>query len=192
MSHCVDGSVDAGGVILRGAAERADVGFLSVHAALGLQDVGTHLRCPRAPVWVVYGESHYSVLFAAPEGSAWPPPPPPRRTFGVRSRKPPFSPAPERCRGNALAGGSDDGAAAFDVVYWDGLAKQEHMARLTVEGAAAGGAPALASGSRAHARGRLDAEKSALELWVMSKWGFGATVAWNYTEPWEPMSILDG
>ena len=189
MSHCVDGSVDAGGVILRGAAARADVGFLSVHAALGLQDVGLHLRSPRAPVWVVYGESHYSVLFAAPEGSAWPPAPPPRRTFGVRSRVPPLSPAPERCRGNALAGGGDDDFSAFDVVHWDGLAKQEYIARLTVEGAAAGASSAPVD---ARARGRLDAEKSALELWIMSKWGAAASVNFNFTEPWQPMSILDG
>jgi hypothetical protein len=184
VSHCVDGTVDAGGVLLRGAPSRSDVGFLSVHAALGLQDVGTHLCCPRASVFVVYGESHYSVLFAAPEGTVWPPAPPLRRTFGVRPREPPRAPAPERCRGNALAAG-DVGESAFDIVYWDGLAKQDYVVRLTVEGTA-GHAPVHAHGSR-----RLDAEKSALELWVINRWGVSATINWNNNEAWEPMSILD-
>lgn len=52
------------GVRLRGVAARAPVGFLAMSEARGDLVVGAHLKSPRAPVWVVFAESHYSVLFS--------------------------------------------------------------------------------------------------------------------------------
>ena len=62
MEDDVAGSGDA--VVLRGIPARGDLGFLTLHEAYGYYTVGTHLKAPRSPVWVVYSESHYSVLFA--------------------------------------------------------------------------------------------------------------------------------
>ena len=61
----VAGTSDA--VVLRGIPSRCDLGFLTLHEAYGYYTVGAHLKAPRSPCWVVYSESHYSVLFA-PDG----------------------------------------------------------------------------------------------------------------------------
>ncbi|KAH8057647.1 DUF4205-containing protein [Aureococcus anophagefferens] len=61
----VAGTSDA--VVLRGIPSKCDLGFLTLHAAYGYYTVGAHLKAPRSPCWVVYSESHYSVLFA-PDG----------------------------------------------------------------------------------------------------------------------------
>ncbi|KAH8072552.1 DUF4205-containing protein [Aureococcus anophagefferens] len=58
----VAGTSDA--VVLRGIPSKCDLGFLTLHEAYGYYTVGAHLKAPRSPCWVVYSESHYSVLFA--------------------------------------------------------------------------------------------------------------------------------
>ncbi|KAJ1449612.1 hypothetical protein M885DRAFT_535032 [Pelagophyceae sp. CCMP2097] len=66
------GSCDT--ITLRGVPARADFGFLSLAEAYGHVRVGTNYKDPRSPVWVVYAESHYSVLFsvdAACEGDVF-------------------------------------------------------------------------------------------------------------------------
>jgi hypothetical protein len=40
------------------------VGFLSLQEAYSYFEVGRFLKDPKAPIWVVYSESHYSVLFS--------------------------------------------------------------------------------------------------------------------------------
>ena len=92
-------------------------GFFSVHAALGLAQVGEHLASSLAPVWVAYGESHYSLIFAAPERAAWPAQRVgKRRTFGLNVATPVREPEPseERDVGEALAAGRAHNL--FDVV----------------------------------------------------------------------------
>lgn len=48
---------------LRGVPSRARVGFLSLLEAFNYIQVGDHYKVPHVPVWVVFSESHYSVLF---------------------------------------------------------------------------------------------------------------------------------
>lgn len=59
------GSAQDGWMVLQGAPKRANVGFLSLFEAFQCIEVGTRLKGPFSPVWVVCAESHYSVLFAA-------------------------------------------------------------------------------------------------------------------------------
>ncbi|KAJ8609249.1 hypothetical protein CTAYLR_008068 [Chrysophaeum taylorii] len=57
----IHGSNDV--VELRGIPNRSDLGLLTLHEAYGYYRVGDNLKTPRRPVWIVYSESHYSVLF---------------------------------------------------------------------------------------------------------------------------------
>lgn len=49
--------------ILKGIVSRCDVGLLSLFEHYNSCEVGTYLKTPRYPIWVVYSESHFSVLF---------------------------------------------------------------------------------------------------------------------------------
>lgn len=86
----LDGEARLGGV-----ERRSPVGFLSLFEFYGSMEVGSFLKHPAAPVWVVVSESHYSV--------AWSP------------------------DGRALG----EGLLPFTLCYWDQLANQEEVIRLT-------------------------------------------------------------
>lgn len=51
-------------VVLRGIPSRSDFGLLTLDEANGYYEVGEFFKSPRSKIWVVYAESHYSVLFA--------------------------------------------------------------------------------------------------------------------------------
>ncbi len=63
-----DGEIDLGGFIAKGVTTRTSVGVLSIFEHFGHMVVGSHLKVPKHPIWVVYNESHYSVLFGTPTG----------------------------------------------------------------------------------------------------------------------------
>jgi hypothetical protein len=183
-----DGGEGAGAaadrVTLAGVSARPSCGFLSVLAAAGHEEVGKNYKEPWAPCWVVFGESHYSVLFAAPRPCAWPAgAAKPRPTYGRAQTGPSFPADPSRCLGlGALA--SAAGGRPLDVVYWDGLARQDELYRLTVlPPGGAGGSP------YAGPETARDVDLSAIELWAWCGWGPGTTVAWNGSEKWEPLRI---
>ncbi|XP_060606069.1 probable ubiquitin carboxyl-terminal hydrolase MINDY-4 [Ruditapes philippinarum] len=50
-------------MILKGVVSRCDVGLLSLFEHYKSCQVGTYLKTPRYPIWVVCSESHFSVLF---------------------------------------------------------------------------------------------------------------------------------
>lgn len=62
------GSAADGWCVLQGAPKRAPVGFLSLFEAFKCIEVGSRMKGPSCPVWVVCAESHYSVLFSADVG----------------------------------------------------------------------------------------------------------------------------
>lgn len=100
-------------VRLGGVPRRGLVGFLTLQEAYGYYEVGDYYKSPQVPVWVVYSESHYSVLFSTEA----------RLLDGERK-------APcgvEECVSQA-AGTSQ----AFDLYYWDMLANQDETIRMTV------------------------------------------------------------
>jgi hypothetical protein len=61
LEDTVSGSKDV--VRLGGIAHRSVVGFLTLQEAYNYLEVGDNFKTPHFPVWVVYSESHYSVLF---------------------------------------------------------------------------------------------------------------------------------
>jgi hypothetical protein len=50
--------------VLRGAFQRSSVGYLALFEYYKSCEVGRNLKTPIHPVWVVFSESHYSVLFS--------------------------------------------------------------------------------------------------------------------------------
>eukprot|EP00929_Paragymnodinium_shiwhaense_P119829 TRINITY_DN91739_c0_g1_i1.p1 TRINITY_DN91739_c0_g1~~TRINITY_DN91739_c0_g1_i1.p1 ORF type:complete len:417 (+),score=64.11 TRINITY_DN91739_c0_g1_i1:74-1252(+) len=64
------GSAKDGWCVLQGAPRRPAVGFLSLFEAYKCIEVGSRLKGPAAPVWIVCAESHYTVLFAVEQSDA--------------------------------------------------------------------------------------------------------------------------
>ncbi|XP_022236662.1 probable ubiquitin carboxyl-terminal hydrolase MINDY-4 [Limulus polyphemus] len=69
VSNVFNGTVELGksgldGTTLHGIPEQSDVGFLSLFEHYQSCEVGSHLKNPRNPIWIVLSESHFSVLFA--------------------------------------------------------------------------------------------------------------------------------
>ncbi|XP_074659051.1 putative ubiquitin carboxyl-terminal hydrolase MINDY-4 isoform X2 [Tubulanus polymorphus] len=58
------GAADGSSLILKGIRQRSDVGLLSLFEHYKSCQVGTYLKTPRYPIWVVCSESHFSVLFS--------------------------------------------------------------------------------------------------------------------------------
>ena len=61
-SNVFNGVQDLGGLVLRGIDSRAEIGFLSLFEHYENIAVGSHLKSPRLPIWVVCSESHYTLL----------------------------------------------------------------------------------------------------------------------------------
>ncbi|XP_063780397.1 probable ubiquitin carboxyl-terminal hydrolase MINDY-4 [Pseudophryne corroboree] len=49
--------------ILKGITSRGEIGFLSLFEHYSVCQVGSYLKTPKYPIWVVCSESHFSVLF---------------------------------------------------------------------------------------------------------------------------------
>ncbi|CAH2281920.1 Hypothetical predicted protein [Pelobates cultripes] len=49
--------------LLKGVAHRSEIGFLSLFEHYNVCQVGSYLKTPKYPIWVVCSESHFSVLF---------------------------------------------------------------------------------------------------------------------------------
>lgn len=49
---------------LRGVHQRSSIGLLSLFEHYGSCEVGSYLKMPEFPIWLVYAESHFSVLFS--------------------------------------------------------------------------------------------------------------------------------
>ena len=64
-SNVHDGDKDMGeGLVLKGIQRKSDVGFLTLYEHHGYFQVGSHLKRPSLPIWIVWSESHYSILFS--------------------------------------------------------------------------------------------------------------------------------
>ncbi|XP_069585344.1 probable ubiquitin carboxyl-terminal hydrolase MINDY-4 isoform X1 [Ranitomeya imitator] len=56
-------SGDGNMTVLKGISCRSDIGFLSLFEHYNVCQVGSYLKTPKFPIWVVCSESHFSVLF---------------------------------------------------------------------------------------------------------------------------------
>ncbi|XP_024937967.1 ubiquitin carboxyl-terminal hydrolase MINDY-3 homolog isoform X2 [Cephus cinctus] len=64
VSHVWDHDQDVGGLKLRGIDKQNSVGFLALLEHLRYCEVGTFLKSPSHPVWVLGSETHLTVLFS--------------------------------------------------------------------------------------------------------------------------------
>lgn len=56
--------------LLKGIKARCNIGLLSLFEHYNICKVGSHLKTPKFPIWVVCSESHFSVLFCPSEDLA--------------------------------------------------------------------------------------------------------------------------
>ena len=63
-----------GGTRLQGIKRRSSVGLLTLFERYKYMEVGTYLKDPEDPVWVVCSESHFSTLYASERREDWRPP----------------------------------------------------------------------------------------------------------------------
>eukprot|EP00041_Stephanoeca_diplocostata_P017735 m.363534 g.363534 ORF g.363534 m.363534 type:complete len:237 (+) comp20802_c0_seq4:1188-1898(+) len=52
------------GMLLQGVREQSDIGYLTILEALHYVNVGTFLKSPRYPIWLIGSETHFSVVFS--------------------------------------------------------------------------------------------------------------------------------
>lgn len=109
ISNTFDHEIELDGKVLKGISGPCDVGLLSLFEHYDSIKVGRFLKCPRFPVWIICSESHFSVLFSC-EMSL--------------------------CDLNNGEGGTAEVVAgpitAFDLFYFDGLARQDKVIRLSI------------------------------------------------------------
>ena len=65
VTNVFDGNMEMGGdYTLKGISTRTQVGFLTLLESLNYMTVGSFLKEPEYPVWVLGSENHYTVLFS--------------------------------------------------------------------------------------------------------------------------------
>ena len=88
-TNVFDGDMDMGqDYKLKGIASRSQVGFLTLLESLNYMKVGSHLKEPEYPVWVLGSESHYAVLFSLDKAVQV------RKVYFLHGSQPRPSPAP--------------------------------------------------------------------------------------------------
>ena len=142
---------------LGGVPRRGAVGQLALHEAYKCYNVGERLKTPSVPVWLVFSESHYSVLWAAELGALE------RGGTGALDAK-----------AEAKSGG---GGGALELYYYDQLAEPREIIRLTLDLAPAT-PPPPSPGSIPGAKDEDEALVPPLDLVVRTRWP-GAAVDWN-------------
>ena len=62
-SNVFNGTKNFDGLILRGIDQRSEIGFLSLFEHYNNIEVGSYLKQPLYPIWVICSESHYTVAW---------------------------------------------------------------------------------------------------------------------------------
>ncbi|XP_030228066.1 probable ubiquitin carboxyl-terminal hydrolase MINDY-4 isoform X2 [Gadus morhua] len=101
-SNVFDGQVQLDSTLLKGVTQRCHIGLLSLFEHHNICQVGSHLKTPLFPIWVVCSESHFSTLFGL------------QRELATNQD------------------GRSRGPREFDLYYYDGLANQQQEIRLSV------------------------------------------------------------
>jgi len=68
ISNTFDNEIELDGKVLKGIPEQCDIGLLSLFEHYDSIKVGSFLKCPRYPVWMICSESHFSVMFSCETG----------------------------------------------------------------------------------------------------------------------------
>ncbi|XP_046671785.1 probable ubiquitin carboxyl-terminal hydrolase MINDY-4 [Homalodisca vitripennis] len=64
VSNVFDNDLQLDSCLLRGVSKRAEIGFLSIFEHFNSCQVGSNLKTPRYPIWLVNSDNHYSVVFS--------------------------------------------------------------------------------------------------------------------------------
>ncbi|XP_046848708.1 ubiquitin carboxyl-terminal hydrolase MINDY-3-like isoform X2 [Xenia sp. Carnegie-2017] len=62
VSHVWDLERDVGGLKLKGIPKQSNIGFLSLLESMRYCEVGSFLKCPKHPIWLLASETHLTVL----------------------------------------------------------------------------------------------------------------------------------
>ena len=66
VSNVFDNEIDmGGGYVVKGIGHKSSIGYLTQLEALRYCEVGSYLKTPFYPIWVIGSSSHFSVLFGA-------------------------------------------------------------------------------------------------------------------------------
>jgi hypothetical protein len=71
ISNLHDGDIDIDGQILHGVHQRVEIGQLSLFEFYDNLKIGSNVKNPTFPIYVLCSESHYTVLFAFGEGKSF-------------------------------------------------------------------------------------------------------------------------
>ncbi|EGD82421.1 hypothetical protein PTSG_11961 [Salpingoeca rosetta] len=58
-------------LVLKGIRKQSDIGLLSLFEHYGSCEVGLNFKSPTAPIWIIYAESHFTVLFSRSKALAY-------------------------------------------------------------------------------------------------------------------------
>eukprot|EP00043_Microstomoeca_roanoka_P012315 m.118681 g.118681 ORF g.118681 m.118681 type:complete len:592 (-) comp15455_c0_seq2:2112-3887(-) len=58
-------------LVLKGIRKRSDIGLLSLFEHYGSIEVGVNFKSPIVPIWIIYAESHFTVLFSSSKTLAY-------------------------------------------------------------------------------------------------------------------------
>ncbi|KAK9817185.1 hypothetical protein WJX72_010771 [[Myrmecia] bisecta] len=64
VANCFNGDRQLDGKVYRGIPARSHLGLLTLFEPYTYVDVGSHLKSPHLPIWLVCSESHFTTLFA--------------------------------------------------------------------------------------------------------------------------------
>ncbi|UPR03501.1 DUF4205 domain-containing protein [Chloropicon primus] len=135
---------------LKGVKARSRCGFLTIFEWYKHLKVGSNLKDPYKPIWVVNSESHFSVLFASDM----------------------------KCStGESKLSPSD----SLDLYYYDELANQDDIIKLTVRPSRPSLSPAFGDNLSLDDEGE-DEDRPPLEKVIETRWP-KVTVDWNGSEP---------
>ncbi|KAJ1560053.1 hypothetical protein HK405_008394, partial [Cladochytrium tenue] len=147
--------------ILKGIKEPCQFGYLTLFEHYGSIKVGSRLKNPQLPIYVVCSESHFSILFA-------------------------LQPSPGSAQPLSRSSASSPSLHPFDLFYYDGLAGQDAEIRLTLMPVPAAGTGRLREVATRQVGGGKEAIKDGLapplELVLRTRWP-DVHVSWNGTDP---------
>uniref|UniRef100_A0A0C3TJK1 Deubiquitinating enzyme MINDY-3/4 conserved domain-containing protein n=1 Tax=Guillardia theta (strain CCMP2712) TaxID=905079 RepID=A0A0C3TJK1_GUITC len=158
VPHVFDGTKELDGLTLNGISCSTEIGFFSLFEHYRSIEVGSLLKNPKYPVWVVCSESHFSVFFSANLDAL------------------------EVIVYDTITASllsiwqNSEGSKEIDLYYYDELAKQDETIRLSVSW----------KNSNSHCgKGPMDPSidlTPPLEHCIRTKWP-QAVVDWNGSDP---------
>ena len=148
--------------------------MLAADEARGHFTVGEDLKRPLAPIWIVYSESHFSVLWAEDRRVLLEP-------IAAEDAEKHYADSSRDADAAISLSSSSYSNASFDLHYWDQLSVDDGPLRLTVDPTVYG---THSEASRPPPPSIHDADNliPPLDVTIRTRWP-GAGIDWNGSEP---------